>query len=71
MNKRLFIKNEKKAASTVTEGCPCEKCDAKWVWRRADGEVVCPSFKKCGRYFRWFSEKWRAVTAPFKGGRKK
>ncbi|MBQ6677147.1 MAG: hypothetical protein IJM71_03765 [Clostridia bacterium] len=69
MKERLIGKNEKSGASVA--GCPCDRCPAPAVWRGDDGVVVCASFKKCGRYIRWFSESWRAVTAPFKGGRKK
>ena len=71
MNRSQIIKNGKKETVPVTAGCPCERCDAKWVWRGEDGEIVCPSFKKCSRYFRWFSDTWRAVTAPLRGGRKR
>ena len=65
------IKNEKKAAAIAAAGCPCGGCTAPYAWRGEDGETVCQSYRKCKRYLRWFSDTWRTVTAPFKGGRKK
>ena len=40
MNRSQIIKNGKKETVPVTAGCPCERCDAKWVWRGEDGEIV-------------------------------
>ena len=69
MRKDLFQKKEKRASGLVKAGCPCGVCAASSAWRGEDGDVVCPSFRKCGRYLRWFSETWRAVTAPFGKGK--
>ena len=71
MKKSQIIKNEKADAGRVMAGCPCSGCAAAYAWRGEGGEIVCQSYRKCRRYLRWFSDTWRAVTAPFKGGRKR
>ena len=58
-------------SARVAAGCPCDGCGAPSVWRGDDGIVVCPSFRKCVRYVRWFGKAWREVKAPFiEGGSK-
>ncbi len=68
MIKVKFTADEKRGASFAMAGCPCERCSATSVWREADGSAVCPSYRKCGRYGSWISEKWRAIRGLFGRG---
>ncbi|MBR7033765.1 MAG: hypothetical protein IKI03_09065 [Clostridia bacterium] len=57
---------EREGARFAAAGCPCGTCSVTSVWRGEDGDVVCPSYKKCSRYASWFSGKWREVTGLFR-----
>ena len=65
MTNERFTEGGGRDARYAMAGCPCERCSLPSVWRDADGTSICPSYRKCGRYQRWFSEKWRAVKARF------